>query len=292
MKLSDVLSEKEEVIRNGIFSSMGTLFSHFPQQIVYAVRESDVEKITRNLSISCVITTPPLVSGIPDTMGIVSSRNPQHTFYTLQSELRQYPEFNLQPFTSQISPSAKIHPSAVLPRASVIIGSNVVIEKNVIVNEQTIIDEGCIIRSNSTIGNPPLHPGAAMGCPEIQPSGGVHLHRGVDIHANIRIHRALFKGFTEIGEQTKIDNLSTVGPGTAIGKRCLLSGGVTLGESVVIGDDAWIGPNTTLENQILIGNNVYITIGSMVTHDINDDKVVKDNYAIDRKRFRKVIRGM
>jgi len=125
-----------------------------------------------------------------------------------------------------------------------------------------------------------------------QPSGGVHLHREVDIHANTCIHRALFRGHTEIGEQSKIDNLDIIGQGTRIGNRCLICAGVTIGESVLIGDDGWIGPNVTLEDQIAIGKNVYITIGSSVTHDIGDDKVVKDNYALDRKRFKKVMRGM
>jgi len=292
MKLSDILSEKNNIIRDGIFSSMGTLYSQYPQQIVYAVRESDIIKIMANASTTCVITTPSLVSMIPDTRGIVSAQDPQSAFYALQSALHQNPDFVLQPFINQISPSAKIHQSAVISSTSVAIGRDVVIEKNVIVNEQTIIDDGSIIRSNSTIGNIPLQLGAVKYCPEILPSGGVHLHREVDIHANTCLHRAIFKGFTDIGEQTKIDNLNTVGSGTTIGKRCLICGGVSIGESVVIGDDAWIGPNAILENQISIGKNVYITIGSTVTRDIDNDKVVKDNYAIDRKRFKKVIRGM
>jgi len=292
MKLSDILSEKDEIIRDGIFSSMGTLFSHYPQQIVYALRENDITKIAGNSSVTCVITTSTLVSRIPETMGIVSSRDPRYTFYTLQSEIHHHPEFNLQPFNNRISPSAQIHPSAIISPTSVEIGRNVVIEKNVIINEQTIIDEGSIIRSNSTIGNTPLLPGPAVHYQIICPSGGVHLHRDVDIHANTCIYKAIFKGYTEIGEQTKIDNLNTVGSGTTIGKRCLFCGGVTVGESTAIGDNTWIGPNATLGNQIQVGNNVYITIGSTVTHDISDDKVVKDNFAIDRKRFRKVIRGM
>ncbi len=77
-----------------------------------------------------------------------------------------------------------------------------------------------------------------------------------------------------------------------IGNRCLICAGVTIGESVRIGDDGWIGPNVTVENQVSVGKSVYITLGSTVSYDIEDDKVVKDNFAIDRKRFRKVMRGM
>ena len=292
MRLSDFLSEKTEIIRDGNFSSLGTLFSHYPKQIVYAVRENEVKKIIDNSSISCVITTPSLISRFPDWWGIASAQDPQYSFYSLQAMLSQYPEFILQPFANRISSSAKIHPSTVISARSVSIGRDVVIEKNVIIHEQTIIDEGSVIRSNSVIGNCPLPPGGATNGHVVQPSGGVYLHRDVDIHANTQLHRAIFKGYTEVGEQTKIDNLDTIGQGTTIGKRCLICAGVTVGESVIIGDDAWIGPNVILENQIRIGNNVYITLGSRVPNDIDDDKVVKDNYAIDRKRFKKVIRGM
>jgi UDP-3-O-[3-hydroxymyristoyl] glucosamine N-acyltransferase len=289
MRLSEFLSEKIEIARDGNFSSMGTLFSHNPQQIVYAVRETEVKKIIDNFSISCVITTPSLVSRFPDHMGVALAQDPLSSFYALQSLLSQYPEFVLPPFANRISSSAKIHPSAVISGSSVSIGRNVVIEKNVVIHEQSIVEEGSVVRSNSIIGSSPF---SGITGHVAQPFGGVYLHREVDIHANTQIHRAIFKGYTEVGEQTKIDNLDTIGQGTTIGKRCLICAGVTIGESIIIGDNAWIGPNATLENQIWIGKNVYITLGSKVLHDIEDDKVVKDNYAIDRKRFKKVIRGM
>jgi UDP-3-O-[3-hydroxymyristoyl] glucosamine N-acyltransferase len=293
MKLSDFLPEKTNLIRDGSFFSMGTLFSHNPHQIVYAIREEDVKKIINNPSVSCVITTPSLISRFPETAGIASSQDPLASFYALQSLISQNPDFILPPFANRISPSAKIHPSAVIPKSSVSLGKDVVIEKNVVIHEQTIIEDGTIIRSNSIIGNCPLpSQGKINNGPVVRPSGGVYLHQEVDIHANTQLHRAIFKGYTEVGKQTKIDNLDTIGQGTVIGKRCLLCAGVTIGESVIIGDDGLIGPNVTLENQIKLGNNVYITLGSKVLHDIDDDKVVKDNYAIDRKRFKKVIRGM
>jgi UDP-3-O-[3-hydroxymyristoyl] glucosamine N-acyltransferase len=291
MRLSDLLLEKTEIIRDGNFSSVGTLFSRFPQQVVWAAREGDIRKILMNPSVACVITTQSLVSRLPDRIGIASTQDPRAAFYTLCSGLRLNPDFTLPSFPNRISPSAKIHPSAMIAPASVEIGKDVVIGKNVIVHEQSVLDDGSIIRPNSVIGNSPFFPDALTGS-VASPSGGVHLHREVDIHANTRVHRAIFKGYTEIGEQTKIDNLDHVGQGTVIGKRCLICAGVSIGESAVIGDDGWIGPNVTLENQIRVGKNAYITLGSTVTEDIDDDKVVKDNFALDRRRFKKVIRGM
>jgi UDP-3-O-[3-hydroxymyristoyl] glucosamine N-acyltransferase len=289
MKLSDVFPEKTCIVRDGNFSSAGTLYSHHPSQIVYLTRNSDIPKILQNPSISCVIITPDLLSGIPEHIGIVTAEDPRHAFFILISALSQDPQFALPPFANRISRSAKIHPSARIAPSSVAVGKDVILEKNVVIHEQTLLDEGTIVRSNSIIGDDRYLSGGASG---IRCSGGVHLHREADIHANTRISRAFFRGYTEIGEQTKIDNLDAVGQGTVIGERCLICAGVTIGESVRIGDDGWIGPNVSVESQVSVGKRVYITLGSTVSYDIDDDKVVKDNFAIDRKRFRKVMRGM
>jgi UDP-3-O-[3-hydroxymyristoyl] glucosamine N-acyltransferase len=288
MKLSDAFPGKTSIVRDGHFVSAGTLYSQYPSQIVYLTRKNDIPKIIQNPSISCVIITPDLVSGIPGNIGIATAEDPRQAFFILVSALGHDPQFALPPFPNRISRSAKIHPSAHIAPTSVAIGKDVIIEKNVVIHEQSILDEGSIVRSNSIIGDDEYLPGASgFRC-----LGGVHLHREADIHANTRISRAFFKGYTEIGEQTKIDNLDAVGQGTIIGNRCLICAGVTIGESVRIGDDGWIGPNVTVESQVSVGKNVYITLGSTVSYDIEDDKVVKDNFAIDRKRFRKVMRGM
>ena len=64
MRFADFLPETTRIIRDGQFSSLGSLFSHYPQQLVYATREADIKKIVDNPSISCVITIPELVSEI------------------------------------------------------------------------------------------------------------------------------------------------------------------------------------------------------------------------------------
>jgi len=290
MKLSDHLPEETEIIRDGNFSSLGTLYSSNPSQVVYITRGDDVNKVRSNRTISCVITTPSLATDLPPHLGVAVARDPRQAFYHLQAALNKNPEFSLPSFTSRISSSAKIHPSATISPRNVDIGQDVVIEKNVRICEHSVIDEGSVIRSNSIIGEMPvISPELGQ---TITPSGGVHLHRETDIHANIVINRAVFHGYTEIGEQTKIDNLSVIGQGTVIGDRCLLCGGVSLGEFVKIGDDGWIGPNAIIADQVFIGKNVYITIGSRVTRDISDGMVAKDNFVLDRKRFSKVLRGM
>ncbi|MFA6333073.1 MAG: DapH/DapD/GlmU-related protein [Methanoregula sp.] len=293
MRLSDYGTGDCEMIRDGMFSSLGSVFTRFPGQLVSATREDEIKKIQRNPSVTCVITVDRLVMQVPENLGILSAGDPWKLFHEIAGSLSRQKEQTLEPFENQISPSAIIHPSATIACRSVRIGKHVSIGKNVVIHEHTAIEDGAIIRSGSIIGNSktPLSSGISDN-DTMKPLGGVHIQRDVDIHANTIIDRAFFKGCTEIGTQTKIDNLVHIGPGAEIGNRCLVVACAEIGEAVRIGDDSWIGPNVTLADQVLIGKNVYITLGSAVTHDIGDDKVVKDNYALDRKRFKKVMRGM
>ena len=72
MRLSGILPETTKIIRDGTFSSLGTLFSRQPDHVVYATRDSDVAKIRENPSITCVITTPALASAISPNIGYLS----------------------------------------------------------------------------------------------------------------------------------------------------------------------------------------------------------------------------
>jgi UDP-3-O-[3-hydroxymyristoyl] glucosamine N-acyltransferase len=292
MRLSEAFPDRAGIVRDGDFSSAGTLYSRHPSQLVYLTRQTDIPKILGNPSISCVLTTPDLAPGLPTRIGVATAGDPRQAFFVLLGGLGRDPQSALPPFPNRIARSARIHPSATIAPESVAIGKGVVIEKNVVVHEQSILDDLAIVRSNSVIGDDGFLAEALPGATGLLCLGGVHLHREADIHANTRVCRAAFRGYTEIGQQTKIDNLDAVGQGTVIGDRCLICAGVTIGDSVRIGDDGWIGPNVTVENQVSVGKNVYITLGSTVSYDIGDDKVVKDNFAIDRKRFRKVMRGM
>ena len=289
MKLSDYRSDECRIVRDGEFGSLGAVFMHNTGQLVFVRHDEDIKKIQHNPSVACVITTDNLVSRIPVHLGLASADYPKELFYKINAALPCREEASLEPFENQISSSAVIHPSATIAARSVRIGRNVEIGKHVIIHEQSIIDEGAIIRPGSIIGNTRTLAGKQnYSC--MHPSGGVHIQSDVDIHANTIIDRAIFKGYTDIGRQTKIDNLVHIGQGTTIGKRCLVVACADIGDFVVIGDDTWVGPNSTLADQILIGNNVYITLGSEVSRDIGDNMVVKDNYVIDRQRFKKVIR--
>ncbi|ABS56256.1 transferase hexapeptide repeat containing protein [Methanoregula boonei 6A8] len=289
MELADYQSDDCTLVRNGGFESLGSVFTHYPQQLVFALREQDIDKIQHNPSVSCVITTDTLVPKVPGYPGLISADNPKEIFYEIHASLSRQTGGAFERLENTIHSSSTIHPSATIASRGVRIGRNVEIGKNVVIHEQTIIDDGVIIRSGSVVGNTCTLKGK-QDCIDMHPSGGVHIHRDVDIHANTIIDRAVFKGYTVIGRQTKVDNLVHIGPGVRIGERCLVVACANIGDCVVIGNDSWIGPNSTLAEQILIGNQAYITLGSHVSRDVGDNMLVKDKYVIDRQRFKKVIR--
>lgn len=292
MKLSSCVLDGGNLVRDGDFQSLGSVFSHNDRQLVYATRKDEMQKIASNSSVSCVITLENLVAISPDHVGVIIAEAPRKYFFRCASEFYTNTDTVRESFRNQIDPSADIHSSAVIASDSVVIGKNVVIGKHVVIHEQTRIDDGVIIGPNTIVGstgNPLL---SFEGCVTIQPQGGVHICCEAEIHANSQIDRPVFCGDTEIGLQSKIDNLVHIGGGTVIGNHCLVVACAEIGEAVCIGHDSWIGPNARIVDQICIGSNVFVTLGSYVSHDIADNKVVKDNFAIDRRRFSKVIRGM
>ena len=289
MELADYQSDDCRIVRNGGFESFGSVFTHYPRQLVFALREQDMAKIGMNPTISCVITTDKLIPKAPAGPGIATAEDPKARFYEIHASAARLNNGSFEQFENDIHRSAAIHPSATIASRGVRIGKNVEIGKKVVIHERTVIEDGVVIRSGSIIGNTCTLKGK-LDKVDIYSSGGVHIHRDVDIHANTIIDRSVFREYTEIGRQTKVDNLVHIGPGARIGERCLVVACATIGDCVVIGNDSWIGPNSTLAEQILIGNQVYITLGSHVSRDVGNNLLVKDNYAIDRERFKKVIR--
>jgi UDP-3-O-[3-hydroxymyristoyl] glucosamine N-acyltransferase len=115
--------------------------------------------------------------------------------------------------------------------------------------------------------------------------GGVRLARGVEIQSNTCVDRALFGGFTEIGEDCLIDNLVHVAHNVRMGPRCRVAACAMVGGSVVLGEEVWIGPNASISSEITVGGRAFVTLGAVVTRDVGNGEHVSGNFAIDHTRF-------
>lgn len=275
-----------EVIKDRNFESLGTIHHQMDKMLVFLDDEKYLEALTNNDAVSCVITKEELLPELPDKYGIAISKNPKETFYEFHNYLSKNTNFYLSDFPTEISSSAKIHRNAYISPKNVRIGDGVIIEPGVIVMGHSIIRENVILRAGCTIGSHGFEFKKIGGkILSVSHAGGVLLHRGVEIQSNSNVDRSVFGGFTEIGEDTKIDTLVHIAHNSKTGKRCLIVALTVVGGSAIIGDDVWIGPGSTICNGIEIGDKAEIKLGSVVTKDVKPGQKVSGNFAIEHEKF-------
>jgi UDP-3-O-[3-hydroxymyristoyl] glucosamine N-acyltransferase len=183
-----------------------------------------------------------------------------------------------------ISPDARISATANLAYG-VVIGSGVVIEDDVFIGPNSTIanatiGKGTHIGSNCSIGHDGYgfekdKNGVWIRFPHL---GNVIIGENVEIGSNTCIDRGTI-GNTEIGSETKIDNLVHIAHNVIIGENCLLIANSMIGGSAVIGKDVWISPSASLINQIEIGENSLIGMGAVVIRDVSPGMKVAGNPA-------------
>jgi UDP-3-O-[3-hydroxymyristoyl] glucosamine N-acyltransferase len=245
-----------------------------------------LSKIVEKNNITCVITTEELKTSIPKNLGMAISENPKKAFYELHNHLTESTNFYWKPYKTKIAKSSRIHSTAYVAEKNVRIGERCEIGPNVTILERSIIEDGAMIRAGSVIGTEGFQ--FIRFDKEIMPikhAGGVLIHKRVEIQGNTCVDKGVFGGFTEIGEDTKIDNLIHIAHNVKIGKRCLLIAFAMIGGSVTIGDDVWIGPSASIVPEIKIGDGATVSIGSVVTKDVPPGKRVTGNFAIDHNKF-------
>jgi len=185
------------------------------------------------------------------------------------------------------------------------IGHHVVIGDNVVIGNETVIRDNVSICSDSRIGNNCIiHCGVVIGAdgfgyelendgqiikfPQI---GGVTIGDRVEIGANACIDRGALTD-TNIGNDTKVDNLVHIAHGVKIGKRCLVIAFAMLGGSSVVEDDVFIGPSVAIRDGVHIGKEASVSMGAVVTRDVPPGSKVTGNFAIEHGRFINYIKSI
>ncbi|BBC22726.1 UDP-3-O-(3-hydroxymyristoyl)glucosamine N-acyltransferase [Pseudanabaena sp. ABRG5-3] len=271
---------------NSSFSSLGSISHSEKNMLVFLESSKFISKALRNPEISCILTNSEIAEKLPNIYGIAISDNPRYDFFSIHNYLALETDFYWQDFESRISKNVSIHPTAYVASKNVVIGDGSIIEANVNILDNVIIGENVIIRSGSTIGSQGFEFKRIKNeIMSIAHAGGVKICDRVEIQANCAISKAIFGGFTEIGKDTKLDNLVHVAHNVKIGSRCLIAASATISGSSIIGDDVWIGPNSCISNEITVGDGAEITIGSVVVQNVPSLTRVTGNFAIDHKKF-------
>ncbi len=294
MKLSDAAkSISIEVVRDGIFTSLGIIAHDTNNMLTFLYNEKFLPELTRKTNITCVITDEQLANKLPSTFGIALSSDPRQAFYAFHNFLYQETDFYWKHFPTEISEDAKVHPTAHVASMDVRIGRRVIIEPHATILERTIIQDDVIIRSGAVIGCQGYefkHLGDTIL--PVAHAGGVLLHPRVEIQGNTVVDRAVFGGFTEVGEDVKMDNLVSVAHNVRIGRRSRVGALAAIAGSVTIGEDAWIGPSAVISHGLRIGDRAYVTLGAVVTKDVEPGHRVSGNFAIEHSKFLAFLKGI
>ncbi len=293
MLLSEVVNLKDglTLLKEGEFTYLGLAIAECDEKILTFIES---EKYISGLSnnISALITTEELGLKLRDKYGIIISKNPRADYFKLHNLLSSKEGYRRKEFKSSIGDGCKISKLSSISDNNVIIGNNVTIEEFVVIRENTVIGDNSIIRSGVIIGGEGFEYKRTDGIiMNVNHCGGVIIGNNVEIQYNSCIDKALYTwDNTIIGDYSKLDNLVHIEHGVKIGNRCLIASRSTFGGRTVLGDDSWVGLGATISNGLILGNNVSISLGSVVTKNLNDMDKVSGNFAINHEKFIKFIK--
>ena len=196
---------------------------------------------------------------------------------------------------SIISDTCKIE-NGVSVGKNVEIGHGSVIQQNCIIGDNSIIGSNsvisnCIIGENVVIGNSTSIGQAGFGFSinknknlRIFHIGKVIIDKNVYVGSNCTFDRGSF-GDTIIGENTYFDNLCHVAHNVKIGSNNVFAAMCGIAGSAVIGNNVLVGGQAGISGHIKVGNNVLIAAKSAVMSNIDDNRSVMGNPAIDKFKY-------
>lgn len=290
MKLSDL--KVGEVIKDSEFDWLGLTAEEYEGRkvLTFLNDEKYIEEVIENKSVTSIITTLKIAEKIKSlNIGILISENPKKDFFELHNKLVEE-NFYFVKEKNKISSKALISPRATIGEYNIEIEDNVLIEDNVTIYSNTIIKKNSIIRAGSRIGGNGFEfSRIEKEILSIVPGGKVIIDKNVEIQNNTCIDKGIF-GNTYIGENTKIDNLVYIAHDVRLGKNSFVVACTLIGGRVITGENSYLGPNCTVKNGLKLGKNSKVSMGAVVTKDVNDNETVTGNFAIPHDKFLKFLK--
>jgi UDP-3-O-[3-hydroxymyristoyl] glucosamine N-acyltransferase len=128
----------------------------------------------------------------------------------------------------------------------------------------------------------------AKGWHKIVQSGITRLANRVEVQANSCVDRASL-GVTEIGEDTKIDNLTQVGHGSTVGQHSMLCSQVGLAGSTKVGNNVILAGKVGVAGHLTIGDGAVATALSGIPGDVPAGATVSGYPAIDNRQWLRAV---
>ena len=265
------------------FSAIGDIHSnHSNNLLTYLKEKKYIEFVLNNKFIRGVICTQEVANLLPDRIFKVIHDDPNYAFFSI---VDYFGNSNIGDFDSVIR-SPVDYSNITISKKNVKIGENVIIEPNVTIHPGVVIEKNVILRSGCVIGLDTFqHQKTSKGIISPKHDGILHINSGCEIGANSTLSRGFSYRNTIIGNHCKLDAQVYVGHGTVIEDNVLVCAGARIMGHVRICEHAFIGPSSSVSSRIHIGSNARVSIGSVVTKNVEPDSVVSGNFAVPHDKF-------
>lgn len=277
--------------RDGEIACVGKVPTRLDARLVPAGKAVHLTDAARENGIAAYVVPEDLAASVPQAAGVILSGQPVATAMAVHEYLCDLPGFLWTDFPSEIDPAAIVMPGAFVAPKNVRIGAGTVIGPNAVILERSLIGANCQIGATVVIGMEAFEQKAGVSPKALlRQAGGVRIGDNVSLLPGCTIARSTFGGFNHIGAETKIDAQTYIAHDCVIGERVTICACCDISGRVEIGDDAYLGPNCTISNGLRIGRKATISLGAVVTRDVEDGTRVTGNFAMPHDNWLKLIR--
>ncbi|RZI99878.1 MAG: UDP-3-O-(3-hydroxymyristoyl)glucosamine N-acyltransferase [Brevundimonas sp.] len=266
-------------------SAVAPLASAGPTDVAFLGDRKFQSALTETLA-GCVIVPASAVDSAPADASVIVSGEAQASWARASMAFHRPASLDAAADLKEAAEDA-----SVVFEPGVVVGKGVRIGRGSRIGANTVIGPGvqvgrdCQIGSNVTLGfalvgdRVKIYSGARIGESgfgaagsragpvDIPQLGRVLLQDGVTVGANSCIDRGAYDD-TDIGENTKIDNLVMIGHNCVIGRNCLLAANTGISGSVIVGDNVIFGGKAGIGDHIRIGEGARVAAGAGVLADI------------------------
>lgn len=275
------------------FATLGLVNSQKENTLTFLDSEAFLQEVANNTCVSGVLINATLASKLQklrSDIQCIISEEPRYDFFYLHNRIA---ELNLKhnKYDSIVDDSAIVHKSAYVSEHNVKIGKNTIIQPNVTILRDVEIGENCIIQAGSVLGSEGFeYKYTSKGILPVIHDGKIFIGNDVHIGANTCIDKGFSYKHTRIEDEVKIDNLIHVAHSVHIKKGAFIIAGTVLGGSTTIEESTWLSINTSIAPGITVKKNGFVSIGAVVTRDVDEDQQVTGNFAIPHKSFLKLLK--
>lgn len=285
MKLSEI--GFGEVLRDGEFDWMGLTAEEYKgkKHCTFLASEKYLEELHSNETVSCVIVKKDLASKIREDIGIILSDSPKAEFFRLHNRLAKTDFYRSRNEKNTISSKAKIASSSILKGSGIVIEDDVEIDDFVVIFPNVHIKKGAKIGAGSIIGSSPLEVyKEPEGNTAVLAIGKIIIDEYAQVQSNSTVEMGVF-GLTYIGKRVQIDDLVQIGHDVRIAESTIVTAGTVIGGRTRIGENSYFGINSTIKNGLILGKNVRVSMGAVVSKNVDDNQTVTGNLAIEHTKF-------